>query len=327
MPWAAAGAIGGALISDMSASDAADKQAQAAKDAAAATKFTPYNIHNGFGSVTWGHDPATGAGQPNVHPTSIFGDHNSMINGMDQNQGQPSMTTSLSAPYQQLRDNYMTDANNYQSQMGQYGNDFVNGTYKNMLAMNQPYEQQQQSSLENRLAAQGMLGSTGGGWQQQALQNSFNTNHLGMQTQAIGLGDQLQNSLLSRYNTATQGAAAVDNLPMESAKLGASVGQMQSYGNQFGAGLTNNSAAWGAANNAQFWNGIGQSLQPGGSLSNALGQAGNKMFGSNTATPSYDWSTPSYDGNMAGGGAGSFAPMNSASGYNSFFNPGSQAGN
>lgn len=324
MPWLTAGAmIGGALLSSNATSDAADKQSQAAKDAANQTKFMPYNVHSGYGDVnyTLPTQPTSGGGGG--------GFMSNMLNGSGSAGSPGSITTSLSAPYQQLRDQYQNMANSAYGDTNKYGSDFTGGLYNNMLSMNQPYEQQQQNSLENRLAAQGMLGSTGGSWQQQGLQNSFNTNHQQMQNQAYTLGNDLQNSAYNRYNQAVQGAAGVDNLPMEAAKLGASVGQMQSYGNQFGANLQYQTSANQAANEAQFWNTIGGSLQPGGMLSNSLNSAfgnnnSNAQWGGGGANPYSGYTfDPSYASNGYNPNMSSLAGMNT----NQYFTPGTASGN
>lgn len=192
----------------------------AAQQAANLSKYTPANITSGYGSANF--------------------DSNGNAN------------MSLSAPYQSARDQLLGQANQYGNQINSYGNDFVNSTYNNLRQMASFNEQQDRTNLENRLAAQGMLGSTGGGIQSQALLNSQNMADVDRQVQATQLGDQLQNSLLSRQTTALNGASTLDQLPLQNASLGMQIGAQNLGANQYAG----NALMSGATTNA----GMGSSL-------------------------------------------------------------------
>ena len=59
-----------------------------------------------------------------------------------------------------------------------------------------PYQDQQRKAQESRLLAQGRLGSTGGGIQQTALENAFNTQNLQALNTAFGQAQQSRQNLL-----------------------------------------------------------------------------------------------------------------------------------
>lgn len=203
MPWAAAGAVGAALIS----SDASRSASNKAADAAKASKFTPYNTYTGYGNTTF-----------------------------DQNNH--SVHTSLDPTYQGFKDQYTNQAGMLGNQLQNFSQGDVSQNMYSKLQQLQAYQNQQnQNQMYNDLTAKGMLGSTGGGQQMKGYYDSLNQASLQNALAGMQYGQQYQQNLMNMYNQNVQGATQMDALPMQSATLGLQAGGLNTQANQFGAQL------------------------------------------------------------------------------------------
>lgn len=233
-PWwssAIGPAIGGGL-SLYGANSAANKLSDAANNAAQQGKFTPYNVYSGAGA------------------------------GMFDANG--NATATLSPEYQALRNQYLQNANGNLSALQNYDPQAAaNTVYGQLSALSAPQEEQDRLNMENRLLAQGMLGSTGGGIQNQALLTSQGLAGVGRQVQSWQMGQDVLNQMQNRALGATNAATALDAMPLNNLNMGGAFGGRAQQGNQFGANLQYNAAGAGAGATASFWQGLGQQVSPG----------------------------------------------------------------
>jgi len=216
--------------------DSLGKQAvDDAKQLASGLKFTPYNISSGMGRTYV--DPATGEMKSELSP-----EYQAMQNTLgDSFYG--NMQYATMDPMQ---------ASQYAYNMG-----------SNLTAYQ---DEQNRLGLEDRLLAQGMLGSTGGGHQMRALYDSMNQRDLGREAQSLGLGQdmltQYQNRGLAAYQPMLNTQSQFGNQINQSGQLG---GQALT-GQKYGADMINNAnlgrmkmqstAATGFANNPAVSGGI-----------------------------------------------------------------------
>lgn len=236
-PWwqSAIGPVAGSLVggglSLYGANSAANKLSDAANNAADKSKFTPYNVFSGAGSGTFNGTTATGT---------------------------------LSPEYLALRNKYLQNANGNLNALQNYDPQAAaNDVYGKLSALSNPQEEQDRLNQENRLLAQGMLGSTGGGIQRQALLTSQGLAGVGRQVQSYQLGQDALNQMQNRAFGATNAATALDAIPMNNLNAGGVFGGRASQANQFGTGLQYNAASAGAGASASFWQGLGQQVAPG----------------------------------------------------------------
>lgn len=306
MPWGAA--VGGA-IALYGQSQAQDAQSDAANKAAEASKFTPYNVYSGFGSGTFDSgSPGTVGYWTGGGGTASGGwDRGGQINRLGAGgqgtwvPGQaargPSATAALNPQYAALRDQYMKQAG---SQMGAFSNydpqQASADIYGKLSALSAPYEARARTDMESRLQAQGMLGSTGGGIQQQALFDSQGQSRIARELQSYSTAQDTLNQMQSRSINATNAASGLDSLALQNLNLGGAFGGKAMQGGQFGANIQNNAAMRAGDASAQFWSGIGQQVAP---AIQGYAQNGN---GYNPFAGSQYASSTGYD-SLAGGGS------------------------
>lgn len=236
------GSIAAPIIGGLFADNQSNKMQDAAAQAAQQSKFTPYNVSSGYGSAN-------------------FDTNNHTIN------------TSLNPEYQGLRNNYLSNAGMLGSQLSNFSQGDVSQNYYNKLQQMQQYNnQQQQNSLENDLAAKGMLGSTGGAVQMRGFDDAMNQQSLQNALAGMNYGQQYQQNLMNMYNQNVQGATQMDALPMQNAQLGASVGGQNTQANQFGAQLQYGAAQNAADTNSAFVGGLMKTFTPQASYNPYTGQ-------------------------------------------------------
>jgi hypothetical protein len=271
----AGAAIGGGL-SLFGSMNAADKYSSAADKAAQASKFTPYNVYSGFGSGTF--DPGS-PGTPG-RPGYRTGGESSISTGGVWHPGTAgtpataaSATASLNPQYQALRDQFMGQANSQLGAFGNYNPDQASADiYGKLASLSAPDEARARSDMESRLLAQGMLGSSGGGIQQQALFDSQGKARTARELQAYTTAQDTLDRMQGRAINATNAASGLDSLALQNLNLGGAFGGKSMQGNQFGANIQYGAAANNADASAQFWAGLGQQVGPAiGSMFNGNG--------------------------------------------------------
>jgi hypothetical protein len=186
MTW---GAIAGAAVSAGVGVYSANKQASAAKKAAAAGTPVGYSAYGPGGNVTV--DP--NSRQVNMSlPANPF---TPMFQGI----GASSLANAATAPGSYLYGADPELASAYQGLTGQGIVDAAQGRYDVLNQLARPQEQRAFNSLEDRLFARGQMGSTGGSQQYEAFQNASNQADLQRQLSAQ---DWAQTNALNRFNGA-----------------------------------------------------------------------------------------------------------------------------
>lgn len=233
----------GDLLNGSYQEDLAQQGVNKASQLAQNTNFTPYGVNTGLGSANW--------------------------NGTN-------LTTSLNPQYQGVRNNYLSNAGALQNQINNFNTGDASQSYYNNLHQMSAYNNQQNTnSLENDLAAKGMLGSTGGAVQMRALQDSQNQADLGQQVAGMNYGQNYLQNMYSMLNGNVNGAYTLDNATNALGTLGGQLGAYRSNANGIGAQLQ-----MGAYNNLQdtrsgmangFFNGGSGSSGGGGGFGNLVG--------------------------------------------------------
>lgn len=319
MPWI--GPVIGGGLSLFGSMNAADAYSNAANNAASSSKFTPYNVYSGFGSGTFdagspgtsgsggywsgGTYSSDGLGRSPEHGGATAGGG---FGGGVWNPGTPgtparpaSATASLNPQYQALRDQYLRQANGNLSAFSSYDPQSASqDIYGKLSALSAPQEQQDRQNLESRLLAQGMLGSTGGGIQQQALGTAQGQTRLARELQSYTTAQDTLDRMQARGINATNAASGLDSLAMQNLNLGGVFGGRQSAANSFGAGLQFQAAGAGAGASASFWQGLGQQVAP--AISNYM----NPPLGYGYNNNGFNMS-PYYNGNAFNAGPNAYS--------------------
>jgi len=306
-----AGALVGAAGSYLGARRAAKGQEAAARTAADAAKFRPYNMQSGFGSATFYDDPG------NRRAVGMLSPQYQALRDQFMTQAQ-----GLSPRYQQLQDYYLdrsmlsdrdqaladqmrTQAEGFSNALTNYDPEAAAGDiYSKIAELNQPYRQQQQLDLENRLLAQGMLGSTGGASRFQAQQAAFGEQDLRGQLAAreMAQSEQAELQRLAASGLATareleadpmrflQTGMSFDNIPLSYLQAAIGLDQLPQQLIDRGGVLGGRSAMAGANAGSYLANAIGgRDLAMGnlyGEVGRGLGDAIGGMFKRNqTNTP------------------------------------------
>lgn len=317
MPW---GMVIGGALSYLGSQDAASSYSSAADKAAANSKFTPYNVYSGYGSGTFtpasAGTPGTGGYWSGGTNGYSGGDSRGTGGGSGVGRWVPgspgtpghaaSATASLNPQYQGLRDQYLQQANGNLGAFSSYDPASASADiYGKLSALSAPQEQLDRQNLENRLLAQGMLGSTGGGLQQKALFDSQGNTRLAREIQSYSTAQDTLDRMQGRAINATNAASGMDSLALQNLNLGGAFGGKAMQGNQFGAGLQYQAGVRGGDASAQFWAGLGQQVAP---AINNYYKSGNGsyndtgMFG--LGNSQY---VPKYGGSAYGGSSG-YAP-------------------
>lgn len=297
----------------------ADATRSAANKAADATKFEPWNVYSGYGSGTFtpasagsgGHWSGGGGGgfawSGDRGGPNVSGGINPWGGGYGQGTWIPgtpatpaSATATLSPEYQALRDQYMQQAGGQLGAMGAFDpNQASRDMYDKLASLSEPTEARARTDLESRLLAQGMLGSTGGGIQQQSLFDSQGQSRIARELQSWTTAQDTLNQMQGRAINATNAASGLDALPLQNLNLGGVLGGRQSAANGFGAGLQFQAAQNKGDSIASFWSGLGQQVAP------AISNYANTWRSPYTQNQANDFYGSLYTG-MPSGGGGAF---------------------
>jgi len=199
----------------------ANAQAKAARDAAKAARFTPWDVSTGVGSATFG---------PNRQ-----------------------ISTSLAPEYEAMRQGLF-------GQLGASPMDMAGTQFGRYMSFLDPQQQRERSTLENRLFAQGMLGSTGGAQRAQALSQAHQGAITDAASRSMSEGLNYQTQLLNTL-------FGIEQLPMNLANMGMTAG--------------GRSSAAGASQAPYI---MGQAA-PASAFGNFLGSAGQGMMMSGMLNP------------------------------------------
>lgn len=171
--------------------------------------------------------------------------------------------------------------------------------YDRLALLSAEDEQLERNTLENRLFAQGMLGSKGGYHRTRALNNSQAQKALQREQYAVTLAEEIQNQIQRRGLNALNAGIGLEQLPLDYLKLGASVGVSGANAGANAASYLANAAADRGDAISGFFSNLGSNISPG-------------VFTTPTFNPGFgsgSYSTPSYyspDGGGFGLGTGIF---------------------
>lgn len=167
--------------------------------------YNPTDITTGYGGVTF--DPTTGAA-----------------------------TTSLSPEMQAQVDQLLSGATGAFTAANQFdpyaAADTLFSRMENILAGGRT---RQQGQLESRLLAQGRLGSTGGMFDQQALNQAIEAQRAQNLNQSFGTAQAVQQGLFNQGIAGLNAAMGVQQMPLALANLGISAGTGQMNAQMFNA--------------------------------------------------------------------------------------------
>lgn len=134
--------------------------------------------------------------------------------------------------------------------------------YDRLQTLSAPDEALERSSLENRLFAQGMLGSTGGRERTNALLDAQQQRGLQREIQSVGLAESIQNMIQQRGLAGLQAAISLGLLPNDYLSFGGNFGAQQaSAGANVGQILANNGGQQ-ANNISAFFSSLGNNIGP-----------------------------------------------------------------
>lgn len=181
-----------------------------ARDAASMAQFTPWDVSTPFGTSTFQDGKASFAMNPQY--SGLFGNFTDTIGSMTSQDGL--LGGNQKAGMQEL--------------------------YGFLSKMAQPGQNRAVNSMENKLFARGMLGSTGGAEMMGQLQDSFNRADLGRQVQAYQMATDAANSAAQRAATGMGMFGNLNNMYLNQILAGANIGGMDaSAGATAGQFLTN----------------------------------------------------------------------------------------
>lgn len=136
--------------------------------------------------------------------------------------------SSLSGPWKQQQDALMQQVLANLSAANADPQAAAADAYAKMQALTANDDQTKRNQLENRLAAQGMLGSTGGAGQMRSFYDALNQRNIGQQLESIGLGQQLTNNAVQRALSLQGGAMKPEAALMDQMKTSGMFGNYAS---------------------------------------------------------------------------------------------------
>jgi len=222
----------GSMISSSGARSAARTQADAADRAAAAqlAAMKPKDVESLFGTFTY--DDETGTAKLGLSPEleKIYRDR-----------------LARSAEATQAISAY--DPRTYQQQF-----------YEEQQALAAPAEERQRLAMENRLRAQGLLGSTTGGIQMQSLLESQATKDLARRAEARSAAQQELDYLRKLEAGDIQAATGIGALGGDLANIGMNIGSNLASATRYGSDLQMSAARNLSDAQAGFWSKIGSTI-------------------------------------------------------------------
>lgn len=217
------GAIIGGLMASRSAKKAASGQRAAAD--LAYERSLPWNTSGMFGSASFDRDTREASFDLSPEMQAEY----------DRYMGRAGQTSeALSA----LESDPMGAASQYAEQM--------KGLYR-------PQQEADRLGLENRLLAQGMLGSTGGGARTGALLGAQQQKDLAVEANAVQQAQQMIDLLRGRESADFAQAVGIGSMPMEYGKYGQGLGSGMSNAALGAAGLQSDAATGLAGTQAASW--------------------------------------------------------------------------
>jgi hypothetical protein len=231
MAW---GAVAGAVIGGVMANKSAKKSA-AAQDRAADLAYQqslPWDVSGMFGSATFDEDGRAADIQ-------------------------------LDPEMKALYDRLYGRAGGYAEQVEAMGKDplaMQQKFYEEQKAIAAPGEEKDRLALENRLLAQGMLGSTGGASRMGELQTAQGMKDLVRRADAMSQSQQMLDLYRTRETGDIKQALGIGALPYDYATLGRGIGGGMSSAATYGAGLRSEGAKGIGATNSSMWGGIGRGV-------------------------------------------------------------------
>jgi hypothetical protein len=132
--------------------------------------------------------------------------------------------------------------------------------YEAERAVYAPGQAQDRLALENRLLAQGMLGSTGGAGQTQALREAQSMQDLARQSEAFGRAQDYYGLQRQRELGDIQSAIDLGRVPLEYANLGRGIGSDMGVTARQGAEMASGAAATNAKALSGWGRGVGTSI-------------------------------------------------------------------
>lgn len=130
--------------------------------------------------------------------------------------------------------------------------------YEQQKALYAPEQEKQRLDLEKRLLAQGMMGSTGGALQTQALREAQLAQDLEAQYAGLDKAQSLIDTYRARTASDLSQAEAIGQLPQKYAETGRGIGTGLSTIAGTAAGLASSAAQARGASEASRWLGMGQ---------------------------------------------------------------------
>jgi len=229
MPW---GAVAGAVIGAYGANKAAKKQSAAADRNAdkAYEQSLPWSMQGMFGGASFDEEGR-----------------------MAYTELSPEMQEQYNAMMERSR-GYADQISQFDS--GQMQEDF----YQEQKALSEPGEQQDRLAMENRLYAQGMLGSSGGEGRMRGLQTAQSMKDLARRAEARSASEAQLDRIRGRQSSDFGAALQIGALPMDYANLGRGIGSGMSGAAQSGAAMRNTAAQNAADTTAGFWSQLGQTV-------------------------------------------------------------------
>jgi hypothetical protein len=132
--------------------------------------------------------------------------------------------------------------------------------YEEQKAIAAPGEEKDRLALENRLLAQGMLGSTGGASRMGELQTAQGMKDLVRRADAMSQSQQMLDLYRTRETGDIKQALGIGALPYDYATLGRGIGGGMSGAATYGAGLRSEGAKGIGATTANAWGGLGRQI-------------------------------------------------------------------
>lgn len=230
----ALGGLVGAGASIYGAKTAANSNERAARIAADASRFQPWNVYSGYGSGTMSMGP-----------------------------GGNTASATLSPEYQAIRDKYLDIGSKNASALGSYNpEDMAGMLYGKLRDVSAFQRSQDRNAFENRLYSQGMLGLNQDG--ENPLMGSYlraeKQADLQREIGAYGMSQDFADQLLARSTGATSAATSVDALPMQNLDLGGMLGGRQSDASRFGADAQFRATVGSNAAYANLWGNLGNKI-------------------------------------------------------------------
>ena len=225
------GAIIGGGLCYLGARKTAKATENAARMAADASRFNPYNVQTGLGGATFSGGTASGMLSPQY--------------------------AALAQRLQQLSTAGLEDLPDRQAA--------AERIYSDITSLTRPQEEETRLNLENRLLGQGMMGYAGASGmnpQTQALENALAQARTQRALAAFTGADAMRQSQINQSLGFLNAAMGLEQSPLDAISLGANIGGRATTAAGNSARLLANAQMANAANRGMFLANLGQSVGP-----------------------------------------------------------------